>query len=84
MRLYSVYDRIAEGYANPMVMQNDGTALRSFRDEINRPNQESNLYMHADDYELWYIGEMNTKTGEITSIKELIVTGASCKERDNG
>ena len=83
LHLYSVYDRIAQAYANPMILQNDGTALRAFRDEVNRPDDKSNLYMHAADFELWHVGTMNDETGALDTKKRLVVTGAACKEQTN-
>ena len=84
LHLYSVYDRIGQAYANPMILQNDGTALRAFRDEVNRPDEKSNLYMHAGDFELWHIGTMDDEQGTVETEKRLIVTGAACKENTNG
>ena len=65
IRLYSVYDRVAQVYAEPFSAVNDATALRSFT--IAQSSPESMLYASPGDFQLWYLGSMDNSSGELMS-----------------
>ena len=65
IRLYSVYDRVAQVYAEPFSAVNDATALRSFT--IAQSTPESMLYASPADFQLWYLGSMDNSSGELLS-----------------
>lgn len=57
----SVYDRATETYGRPFVVPHVGSAIRSFMDEINRPDSE--LGKHPSDYELFEVASFDDATG---------------------
>lgn len=63
IRLYSVYDRVAQIYAEPFTAVNDATAARSFT--IAQSSPESMLYASPGDFQLWYLGSMDNNSGEL-------------------
>ena len=63
IRLYSVYDRVAQVYAEPFTAVNDATAVRAFT--IAQSSPESMLYASPGDFQLWYLGSMDNSTGDI-------------------
>lgn len=65
IRMYSVYDRVAQIYAEPFVSPNDATAARAFN--IAQSSPESMLYASPCDFQLWYIGSMDNTSGELLS-----------------
>nr|DAI99412.1 MAG TPA: DNA binding protein [Microviridae sp.] len=69
IRLYSVYDRVAQVYSEPFSAVNDATALRSFT--IAQSSPESMLYSSPADFQLWYIGSLDNNSGELLSYDDL-------------
>lgn len=68
IRLYSVYDRVAQVYAEPFTAVNDATAVRSFT--IAQSSPESLLYASPADFQLWYLGSMDNYSGELLSFDD--------------
>lgn len=64
MRLYSVYDRVAEVYAAPVPAPTDGVAVRNFLKMIENPDVQP----YKDDYWLYQIGAFNESTGELYEV----------------
>lgn len=64
MKIYAIRDNAIEAFGQPIFVRAQGQAIRSFIDECN--NTESQLSKHPADYDLYYIGEYNDNTGEIT------------------
>lgn len=65
--IVAVHDRQLNAFMRPFIAQTPGQALRSFRDEINRPG--SDLNSHPEDYALFKIGEFEEATGHLTGNK---------------
>jgi len=61
--LCSVKDRAADAYGRPMFVPSVGVAIRSFSDEVNRKDQENQLFNHPDDFDLYELGEFDDNTG---------------------
>lgn len=60
IRLYSIYDRLAEEYG-PLFMQlNDEVARRQYYASLAKMDDTL-----VDDYALYYLGEYDTSTGRI-------------------
>lgn len=68
VRMYSVYDRVAQVYAEPFTAVNDATAVRAFT--IAQSSPESMLYASPADFQLWYLGSMDNTDGEILCCDE--------------
>lgn len=65
IRLYSVFDRVAQVYADPFTAVNDATAVRAFN--IAQSSPESMLYASPTDFQLWFLGSMDNSSGELMS-----------------
>lgn len=71
-KLYSVYDHKAEMcIAGIIRVPNDEVARRHFHDALR--NQESPLSQHPEDYDLMYLGDIDTTEGMITNNTPRIV-----------
>jgi hypothetical protein len=77
----AVYDRVAETFGQPMFVQNQGIAIRSFTDEVNRQDENNQLYRHADDFELHDLGVYTDSTANFQCYDKpkLLVTGKQVK-----
>lgn len=58
--LYVIYDRIAGVYSNPRVQHNREDAIRAFKYLV-----ISNENAEPTDYELYYIGTFDSKSGAV-------------------
>lgn len=65
--IVAVHDRQLDTYMRPFVAQTPGQAIRSFRDEVNRP--ESELNKHPEDYSLYKVGEWKAENGIVFPLK---------------
>lgn len=70
MKLFivSIFDRVADTYAQPAFVPTTASAIRGLADEMNRPavdGQRNALRDHPDDFDLFLIGEYDDKTGAI-------------------
>ena len=61
--LCSVKDRAADAFGRPMFVPSVGVAIRSFSDEVNRPDPENQLHNHPDDFDLFEFGDFDDNTG---------------------
>lgn len=61
----SVRDRALDAFMQPIFTPALGMALRSFSDEVNRP--ESPMYAHPDDYDLFQIGSYDDSVGKLVA-----------------
>lgn len=74
MRLYSLKDRL-NGFTPPIPFAMDEVAQRWFKEMI---SENTTVRLSPDDFSLWYMGEFNTDTGEITdneNRKEVVYNG---------
>lgn len=78
MKLFSIYDKKSEGYKPPFAVPTIGEAERAFLDACN--TEGSDLQKHPDDYQLYFVGEFDFSSGEITPLKTHICNGASKPE----
>lgn len=61
--LFCVHDRAASTFFPPFAVPAVGVAHRDFADQAN--NKDSPISAHPEDYELWYVGTFDDRTGEI-------------------
>lgn len=78
MRLYSVKDVKAASYFRPFPSVNDQVAIRDLKTLVN--TNESEVAKYPEDYELWFLGELDEKNGSISSTPEFLVNCADLKE----
>lgn len=66
----AVRDQKAVTFTQPVTTPNRAMALRSWGDELNDPkNAQQEQSKHPEDFSLWYLGEYDSDTGEITPCK---------------
>jgi hypothetical protein len=77
----TVYDRAAETYARPMFVPSIGVAIRSFTDEVNRNDSNNQLFNHADDFDLYELGEFDDQTSRIfmLDLPKVLILGKQAK-----
>lgn len=70
LRVYSIYDSVAQVFNRPFTEINDGTAIRSF-------NQNAASQPHKNDYTLFRLGEFVDHSGMLIPEKApvKVITG---------
>jgi len=63
MCIVSIRDRAADAYGRPAFVATEGVAIRQFSDEINRSSEDNQMYVHPDDFDLFYLGTYDDNTG---------------------
>lgn len=61
--LVSVQDRKSEQFGPVLGYMNDADAIRAFIDAVNTPREDSMVYLHPDDFDIFRIGTMDSDTG---------------------
>ncbi len=80
MMIFCVRDRATDQFGNPMFLINQGQAIRSFSDEVNRNADDNMLFKHPDDYDLYVVGQFDTDHGTFDChVPEQIAIGKSVK-----
>lgn len=77
---YAVYDTVACQFMQTFRSPNKFKALQGFKDVANDKN--SNIYKHADTYELYILGTFNEETGERTNDKQLLAKASDLIEKE--
>ena len=63
MIVCSIKDRAADAFGRPFYVPAVGVAIRSFQDEVNRAAEDSQIYQHPDDFDLFDLGVFDDSTG---------------------
>lgn len=66
MKIVAVRDRALDSFGTPFFVYAVGQAIRSFDDEINRP--DSPMGQHPEDYDLYELGEYFEQAGTIQAV----------------
>lgn len=66
MIVVSVRDTVSSTFGTPFFSQNQQTALRSVRMEVNNADARSVLHTHPADFELYVLGEFDDISGSFT------------------
>jgi len=82
-KILVIRDRAIDAYGQPIFAASVGGAVRSFADEINRPNENNQLHKHPEDFDLFLLGEFDDQTGEFDTTrpaqvavgKDLVIKG---------
>ena len=74
--IVSVKDTAAQAFGRPIFVPTVPVAVRSFRDEINRPDSKEDMAAHPEDFELYELGSFDDSTGEILVIEPRLVARA--------
>ena len=79
--IYSIHDAKAKAFFSPVFMHAEGQCLREFTDACN--DQEHPFGKNPQDYTLFYLGEYDDNTGEITPAqKRSIANGVEVLDPD--
>lgn len=60
------------------VVRAKGEAMRNFSDAINDPNNKQ-LHQHAEDFDLWILGELDDQDGTISGKPTRLTRGTDVK-----
>jgi hypothetical protein len=84
LKIFAVRDRATIQFGTPMFLVADGQAIRSFIDEVNRPDKDNQIYQHPDDFDLYAMGEYETTTGIFTTEMPVqVITGKQARSPTN-
>jgi len=61
--IVSIHDRAAQCFSRPVFTQTEGTAIRSFTDEVNRSGADNELNKHPEDFDLYFVGVFDDEVG---------------------
>lgn len=79
--MVAIKDRALDAFMRPFFAQTTGQAIRMFNDEIN--NSDSPMFKHPEDYDLYYLGIWDDKTGMFEEAAgEQIARGKNASLRD--
>jgi len=65
LKMFSIFDEKASVFSQPFYSAHNGTALRSFSDLVNEPN--NNVSKHPEDFKLYYLGDFDDNSGGLLS-----------------
>lgn len=79
--VYCIRD-VKVGWLTPTTDQNDASAARNFVHAMR--NQNSLLYTHPKDFDLFHIGTFDTESGVLRGfdVPELVIDGVSCEIKE--
>ena len=81
--IFCVRDSATDQFGNPMFLVNEGQAIRSFSDEVNREDKDNMLCKHCDDFALYSCGTFDTGNGVFyTEAPSQVVTGKQVRVRE--
>lgn len=67
-KVLAIRDRAIDSYGQPFYSASVGGAVRSFSDEVNRP-ENNTLHKHPEDFDLFLLGEFDDQTGEFDTTR---------------
>lgn len=65
LHMLAVRDRVSDSFQNLLCVPNIPAAIRAFASEVNRDAPDNLLHAHAEDMELYQLGEFDQETGRI-------------------
>lgn len=80
MKLYCFYDRKAADFFNVFTAVNDECAKRNITPIVNDSNPKNNLSHFAADFDLYALGDLDTKSGILTPACDFICSLVDLKE----
>jgi len=81
--IIAIRDRKANAFNRPMALPSIGQAIRSFQDEINREDNNNDLWKHPGDFDLYLLGTWDDETGQFenSEVPNQIAIGEELKYR---
>lgn len=78
--VFAVRDRAADTFGAPFVLVARGQAIRSFGDEVNSTERQSQVAAHPEDFDLYELGDFDDSTGLFeTGVPKMIAVGKDLK-----
>jgi len=74
--IVSVKDTAAQAFGRPFFVPAIPVAVRSFRDEVNRKDSDTDLAKHPSDFELYELGSFDDATGIVVVVEPRLVARA--------
>lgn len=72
VNVYSLFDKKAEVYHTPCIIESDAVALRTVRMSLR--DQKSMLFQFPDDFSLVKVAEFNPDTGEVIPMHSVLIS----------
>lgn len=63
LQVCAIRDAKSSTFGSPMFMISQGTALRSFDDEVNRPDERNMMFHHPEDFAMFLLGTFESTDG---------------------
>lgn len=60
---FSIRDSASDSFGRPFFVPSVGIAIRTFTDEVNREQENNNLFYHPEDFELYQVGSFDDSNG---------------------
>lgn len=76
----SVWDNAAEAYAAPFLAPTSAHAVRSFRQHVNNPPENSSISTNPGDFELFMVGTFDDQAGTFEPANERLARAIDLKE----
>jgi hypothetical protein len=81
-KMYSLFDKKSDLFANPFVEKTDGTAVRAITDLI-RQQPTGPFAQYSQDYTLYKIGEFDERSGLVSSLAaEKVIELSTLTDKD--
>lgn len=71
----AVFDRASQLYGRPFFVAAAGQAVRSFTDEVNRKDRDSEMSRHPDDFDLYQLAIFDDNAGEFFAELRILARG---------
>lgn len=81
----SIRDRAADVFGQPFYVAALGQAVRSFADEVNRPDEKNTIWRHPEDFDLYELGVFDDASGVFdpsTSGPRQVAIGKDLKRKE--
>lgn len=78
----AVRDRAADTFGRPFFVAAVGQAVRSFSDEVNRPDKDNQLFNHPEDFDLYEVGTFDDDVGLLVGLDRprMVAVGKDMKK----
>lgn len=70
MRLYALYDKVAQVYHRPFTDKTNESMIRGMKQEVNRAAADNPLYLYPKDHAVYHVGEFDEDTGTLTGLAQ--------------
>lgn len=78
----AVFDRASQLFGRPFFVAAVGQAVRSFQDEINRKDADSEMARHPDDFDLYQLAHYDDNSGEFFNENRILARGKDVSTKE--